>query len=139
MSLQDTEIQPGCYAWFDVKKLLADKRVEHKAKTKFRDGPFICVQAKDARSVWVELTRQDGAYGREWLKDEWRLEGDPQWLDGKSYFNSLNETFIGPNAAFVDAAASEPAYTPYTRPQLSVEGVEFALKRLKFNGAPLLK
>lgn len=139
MPLLATEIQPGCFAWFDVAKLFADPLVQRSQKDPFRNGPFICVQEKDGQSAWVALTRENGPYGRTWVKDDWRLHGGPDWRDGTSYFNSLEETFVGPNGSFIAAASNESSYAPHVRPRLSDEGLTFVMDRLRFNKALLLK
>jgi hypothetical protein len=138
MPLLNSEIQPGCYAWFEVEQLFADPLVHRTQTAAFRDGPFICVQEKNGHSVWVALTRQENASGRTWIKADWRLDGDQHWHAGDSYFNSLKETFVGPNASFLVAASNERPYAPHLRPRLSDVGVAFAMDRLKFNNARTL-
>jgi hypothetical protein len=139
--LDPKEVVPGAVAILDAAALVKDKRVEtdREGRGTFRPGPFVCVQTKEDRCLWVAITSQADKRGlRLELRKEWRLEGSHVWKNGHQYVNDARKPFIGPIAAFVDAGSNELPHRPHKRPQISAQGVAAMEAELKKYGAASL-
>jgi hypothetical protein len=137
MPITEQEIQPGAVAYFSDKALLADPDIDRDDDGLNRPGPFLCVQVKDGKSVWCAIT---GQYRPERLliRDVWRLNGNPYWQETPAYLVDGLCTYLGPNYAFVRASVIERPFEPYTRPFVTMDGVDAALAEIERQGGPTL-
>ncbi|MFA8393210.1 hypothetical protein [Burkholderia ubonensis] len=140
MPLLQEEIVPGAVAILDVTVLLAQPGIESaEANVRFRTGPFLCVQVKDDKALWINITKQRDTRGlRLELKDEWRLEGSDIWQKEPQFVHDARKSFIAPLQAFVRAGAHELPHQPHKRPCVSNEGVSAVLAELGKYRAPVL-
>jgi hypothetical protein len=132
MPLEEHEIKPGAVAILDAASLNGSPDVTcGDDKHVFRSGPFLCVQVREGRSAWVNLTSQRDARGlRLELRQEWRLEGSDVWRNSAQFVHDARKAFVGPNAAFVTAGANELPHRPHNRPHVSEEGVAATLAEM---------
>lgn len=140
MPLLLEEIVPGAVAILDATVLLAQPGIQYaEANVRFRTGPFLCVQVKDGKALWVNITKQKDARGlRLELKDEWRLEGSDIWRKEPQFVHDARKTFVAPLQAFVVAGARELPHQPHKRPCVSGEGVNAVIAELGKYSAPVL-
>jgi hypothetical protein len=139
--LDPKEVVPGAVAILDAGSLVKDKRVEtnREGGGTFRPGPFVCVQVKGDRCLWLNITSQVDKRGlRLELKKEWRLEGSAVWQTGDQYIGDARKPFMGPISAFVDAGSKELPHRPHKRPLISADGIAAIEVELKKYGAPSL-
>lgn len=132
MPLSEEEISAGAVAILDGASLNENPDVTcGDDKHAFRNGPFLCVQVQGRRSAWVSLTSQRDARGlRLELQAEWRLEGSDVWRNSPQFVHDARKAFVGPNSAFVAAAAKEFPYRPHNRPHVSEAGVAAVLSEM---------
>lgn len=132
MPLLEAEISAGAVAILDSTSLNENNDVScGDDKQVFRSGPFLCVQVRDGKSAWVSLTSQRDARGlRLELQLEWRLEGSDIWRNSPQFVNDARKAFVGPNGAFVAAAANELPHRPHRRPRVSEAGVAAVLSEM---------
>lgn len=140
MPLLIEEIVPGVVAILDATILLAQPEIQYaESNNKFRSGPFLCVQVKDGKALWVNITTQKDHRGlRLELKDEWRLDGSETWRGQPQFVHDARKSFIAPLEAFVVAGANELPHQPHKRPRVSNEGVQAVLAELAKFGTPML-
>lgn len=140
MPLTADEIEPGIVAIFDAATLSGDKRVQHEdLGTNFRSGPFLCVDVNGGASRWVAITKKSDRRGlRLSLNEAWRIDGSELWRTEPQWINDARKPFIGPNEAFVDAAATELPHRPHNRPRISLEGLAAIRAELRKYLAPSL-
>jgi hypothetical protein len=139
MPLLETEIVPGAVAILDGAVLQADANVtspDHQGQ--IRSGPFLCIQVKDGKSVWLHITRQPKGNLRLPLDPAWRVDGSPIWKTDPQYINDARKPFTGPNQSFVKAAARELPHQPHSRPKISAVGVAASVAEVEKYGAALL-
>jgi hypothetical protein len=136
MPLSKQEIEPGAVAYYDSDLVLNDDRISD-AGLPLRDGPLICVQSVNGRSVWCPLTTQFRPE-RLLIRAEWRLKGSQKWREDDIYLNDGANTFVGPDEAFVAAAANEIPFTVIDRPRVSMAGVEAIIVEIKNRAGKLL-
>jgi len=138
MALASHEIAVGVVAYFDVKALNADPRVQLPRNPTPRNGPFVCVAVKGDRSTWTPLTYSERDERLE-IADEWRIDGTDAWHKKTPYLNDGAVTYTADNNAIVDAAATADTYRPETRQRVSPEGIEAVLKEIASRGGSVLK
>jgi len=139
MPLTSSEIVPGAVAYFDQAALAADDRVK-KAQSPLpakSHRPFLCVVVAGDTSAWVPLTHDAGEKGeRIAIGTEWRSGGSPKWRTDGQYLDDGSATFVGPNAAFVAAAANEEPQK-LGRPMVAPPGVQVVAKEVSRRGGRL--
>ena len=140
MPLLLEEIIPGAVAILDATVLLAQPGIQYaEASVRFRTGPFLCVQVKDGKALWVNITKQKDDRGlRLELYEKWRLEGSDIWQKQPQFVHDARKSFIAPLQAFVEAGARELPHQPHHRPCVSEEGVQAVLAELGKYRAPML-
>lgn len=139
MPLTTREIRTGSIAYFDDKLLLAEADVKHGDVHLDRPGPFVCVQVQGDRSVWSPVTTSSNQPDRLKFDTKWKRDGSPAWRNNDQYLNDGRNTFIGPNAAFLRAAADEQPFSPNRRPWLTVDGQDAVLAEIAKRGGELLQ
>lgn len=138
MPLELREIEPGAVAYFDHNVLLSRGDIDRNDDGLDRPGPFVCVLAYNGSSVWCALTRQQRPERIEILA-AWRSDGSENWRQKPTYLVDGLNTYVGPNEAFVAAAAAERPFAPLRRPRVAKPGVDAVLKEIDRQGGPLLK
>jgi hypothetical protein len=131
--LAPNEIVEGAVAYFRVEILNADKDVLRLEPTP-RDGPFVCFQVEGGWSAWAPLTTQGPPERPERIeiRAEWKLRGSVEWRGTAQYLNDGRNTYVGPNASFVAAAASELTFEPgVLRPRVTADGVAAVLAEVR--------
>ena len=133
MPLTEDEIAPGVVAYFDPTILHADDKVGVTGDPVTRDGPFLCYASGDGFSRWTPLTSEDKLIFnrrtgqnhsvRVRIKPEWVAGAFGLFTQGESFLQDGKNTYSGPNATFVTAAAVIDTQTPVTRPALTAEGL----------------
>jgi hypothetical protein len=129
MALRHDEIRVGAVAYFEPAALLANSDVIRPAVPIDRTGPFVCIQAGDARSAWTPITTQSRA-GRLEIETAWRIRGSVQWRTDPMFLSDGASTYIGPDDIFVAAAANDAPFTPIQRPRVTADGVAASLKEV---------
>ena len=109
MPIASTEIQPGAVAYFDVATLLASSGVKCTAAPGvLRNGPFLCVEIKGDKSLWLQII---GSAGKE--KDRFESEasarsgGSDNWRQRPQFLHDPRHPVIAPSAAVIAATAGE--------------------------------
>jgi hypothetical protein len=138
MPLTIREIRTGSIAYFDDKLLLAETDVKHRDVHLDRPGPFVCVQVQGDKSVWSPVTTSSNQPDRLKFDARWKRDGSPAWRNNDQYLNDGFNTFIGPNAAFLRAAAGEQPFSPNRRPWLNADGQAAVLVEIAKRGGELL-
>ena len=140
MALLTQEIIPGTVAVLETLPLLNNPEVERSPDDiPFRSGPFLCIQAKNGWSTWLNITTKNDKRGlRLELIPEWLLDGSETWRQGPQFVHDARKTFVGPNAAFIAAGANELPFTLHKRPRVSDMGVTAALNEAKKYNARIL-
>jgi hypothetical protein len=137
MPLLETEIAPGVVAYFDHELLLREPEVERNDDAIDRPGPFVCIQVEGARSVWCAITSRHRPE-RLPIASSWREAGGPSWRVGDAFLVDGLNTYVGPSAAFVRAAAAERPFYPHLRPRISTEGIAAIIEEVRRQGGPVL-
>lgn len=120
MPLQEQEIAAGVIAYFDAATLNADDDVSVSGDPVTRPGignQFVCYKADSGRSWWAPLTATERPE-RLRIQAGWVSNGYGPLGAGKVFLQDGKNTYVGPNASFVAAAAGE---TPFVggRPTVS--------------------
>lgn len=124
MPLSEPEIVPGAIAYFDAQMLNNDTRVMKSGDPVARAGSgnqFVCYKVEGGRSFWAPLT---ATWREERLRIEaaWVTNGYGPLAAGEVFLQDGKNTYAGPMAAFVAAAAGESTFEA-GRPLLSLDGV----------------
>lgn len=137
MPLSFEDIRVGAIAYFDHEILLTEPEIDRDDDHLNRPGPFVCVQVVSARSVWCAISGEDRPE-RLFIQEGWRRDGNKAWRLSPQYLVDGLATYLGPNDAFVRAAAQERVFTPYRRPWVTALGVEAILEEINKQGGPLI-
>ena len=137
MPLTQADVSVGNVAYFDHEVLLREPGIDRNDDGLNRPGPFVCVQVVGTSSVWCAVTTQWNPK-RLYLNKAWRLGGDPQWQNSDQYLVDGLNTYLGPNEAFLRAAAAEQPFAPYIRPAIDPTGIAAVLVEIDKQGGPLL-
>jgi hypothetical protein len=141
MPLAPEEIAPGAVAYFRVTVLNADEQLVRPEHRTPRDGPFLCFQSDGEWSAWTPLTTQGPPERPERLKirDEWKLHGSSEWQKTAQYLTDGRNSYVGPDASFVAAAAHELTFTaPVRRPCVTADGVDAVVQEVRARGGATL-
>ncbi|WP_157214507.1 hypothetical protein [Polaromonas sp. CF318] len=136
MALRSSDVSLGTIAFFDDKLLLAEHDIDAGDTSLDRPGPFVCVQVMGAKSVWCAITSEYRPE-RLFIEPKWRQHGSDKWKEDNQYLNDGLNTFLGPNVAFLRAAAKESPFNMYRRPKINAEGVAAILFEVDKQGGPL--
>lgn len=133
MPLLLEEITPGIVAILEPEKLLNNPEVQRREDAiSFRSGPFLCVQVKDGKSTWLNLsTKKDQRGLRLELRTEWLLDGSEIWRSVPQYVSDARQTFVGPNEAFIAAGENELPHRPHLRPKVSADAITAVAAEMK--------
>lgn len=139
MPLTLSEIRAGAIAYLDPHTLIAQPEVEFwgpntalpgsppASRPTPRPGPFLCVEADGAKSVWVPLTTQASTttdtYPRRPVDPRYLFGAYGKLASGQTFLSDGAASFRGPNSAFVAAAAGEQPFPTGSRPTLSINGL----------------
>lgn len=137
MPLPLEEVKLGAVAYFDHTVLLSDPDIDRDDDGLNRPGPFVCVQIDGDKSVWCAVTSEHRPE-RLLLQPQWRENGSRQWRTTPQYLVDGLNTYLGPIASFIRAAAAETPFVAYPRPSLNQDGVAAVLAEIEKQGGPLL-
>ena len=137
MPLLLEEVQEGNVAYFNDVSLVNDPEIDRNDDGLNRPGPFLCIQVKGDRSVWIAISSQ---YRPERLliQDPWRSGGNDYWRETPAYLIDGLNTYLGPNSSFVRAAAQERSFRPHSRPTVNQVGIAAVVAEVLRQGGPLL-
>ncbi|MEN9359428.1 MAG: Xanthomonas phage [Verrucomicrobiota bacterium] len=123
MPIASTEIQPGAVAYFDVACLLGASGVRCTAAPGvLRNGPFLCVDIKGDKSLWLQIIGSAGKEKHRYeIAAEARSGGSDSWRQRPQYLHDPRHPVIASSEAVV-AATAEELPMPSGRP-----GVDSAL------------
>lgn len=138
MALSEAEIAVGTIAYFDVDVLNKDTQVTKAGDPVTRSSSgnqFVCYKTDNSNSYWAPLT---GSARPE------RLPIDPAWVAkpygalaaGKVSLQDGKNTYNGPNASFVAAAATEQPFFK-GRPSISAAGIKQIIVVIQQRGGNL--
>mgnify|MGYP007002412422 CR=1 FL=1 len=137
MPLTEPELTVGAVAYFDHEILLREPEIDRNDDGLNRPGPFLCIEAREGRSVWVAITSQFRPE-RLLIDQAWRIAGSQKWRDEDAYLVDGLNTYVGPDSAFVRAASAERPFYPNTRPHVSLAGVQAVIQEVDRQGGPRL-
>jgi len=136
MPLTDAEIILGAVAYFDVATLNADPRLTIKGavvdlgdgtrgvQPLTRDGPCVCVERQADQATWTPVTnREQAKFKRLRIQKSWVIDGYDELGAGESFLQDGANTYAGPVACFIAAAAGETPFGSRKRPTITPEGL----------------
>lgn len=124
MPLTAAEILVGAIAYFDAQALNANAAITKSGDQVTRLGSnnqFVCYKVVGATSFWAPLTGT-GSSVRVPIKPNTVSNAYGALANGKVFLQDGKNTYAGPNADFVTAAANEGPFIK-GRPRVSAAGV----------------
>ena len=139
MALDEKEIVQGAVAYFDVDVLHQDQAVVITGDRIVRDSrngnQFVCHKVEEETCYWSPLT---GSYKfpRLQIDSDWVTNGYGPLAVGKVWLQDGKNTYRGPKASFVAAAASESAFEN-GRPSLSQDALDKIYEQIQKRGGAM--